>query len=381
MELTTEQKDICKAAREFAEKEFRDKAKDFDEKEEFDLSIVKRAAENGFIGVFIKEEYGGAGLGFLEHSLITEEVWRVDPGCGQNICSAGFGAEMIQTFGTEDQKRFYLPKIASGEAIIGTAITEPDAGSDVTMVKTRAEKKGDTYVINGAKMFITNGCNAKYLLVYAVTDPEAKDVHKKCSVILLDTATPGFTATKIYGKMGIRASNTAEVSFDNVEVPAENLIGKEGRGFYQLMEFFNMTRNHVAAQGVGVAQGALEMAISHVKKRKAFGGYLSRLQGVQFKIAEMATRIEAARSLYWRAAYLLDNGKLDPALVSMAKWFSGETAVYVANEALQLHGGYGYIIEYDIQRFYRDAKIVEIYEGSKEVEKAVIASELLKRVF
>nr|MBP7526963.1 acyl-CoA dehydrogenase family protein [Syntrophorhabdaceae bacterium] len=332
-------------------------------------------------GVFIKEEYGGAGLGFLEHSLITEEVWRVDPGCGQNICSAGFGSEMIQTFGTEEQKHYYLPKIASGEAIIGTAITEPDAGSDVTMVKTRAEKKGDTYVINGAKMFITNGCNAKYLLVYAITDPEAKDVHKRSSIILLDTATPGFAATKIHGKMGIRASNTAEVSFNNVEVPVANLIGKEGRGFYQLMEFFNMTRNHVAAQGVGVAQGALEMAISHVKKRKAFGGSLSKLQGVQFKIAEMATRIEASRSLYWRAAYLLDNGKLDPALVSMAKWFAGETAVYVANEALQLHGGYGYIAEYDIQRFYRDAKIVEIYEGSKEVEKAVIASELLKRIF
>lgn len=381
MELTMEQKDIVKAAREFAEKEFRDRAKEFDEKEEFDLSIVRRAAENGFIGVFIKEEYGGAGLGFLEHSLITEEMWRVDPGCGQNICSAGFGAEMIQAFGTEEQKQTYLPKIASGEAIIGTAITEPDAGSDVTMVKTRAEKKGGSYIINGAKMFITNGCNAKYLLVYAVTDPEAKDVHKRCSIILLDTAAAGFTATKIYGKMGIRASNTAEVSLSNVEVPVENLIGKEGRGFYQLMDFFNMTRNHVAAQGVGVAQGALEMAISHVKKRKAFGGSLSKLQGVQFKIAEMATRIEASRSLYWRAAYLLDNGKLDPALVSMAKWFSGETAVYVANEALQLHGGYGYIAEYDIQRFYRDAKIVEIYEGSKEVEKAVIASELLRKVF
>lgn len=381
MELTMEQKDIVRAAREFAEKEFRDRAKEFDEKEEFDLSIVKRAAQNGFIGVFIKEEYGGAGLGFLEHSLITEELWRVDPGCGQNICSAGFGAEMIQTFGTEEQKRTYLPKITSGEAIMGTAITEPDAGSDVTLVKTRAEKKGDHYIINGSKMFITNGCNAKYLLVYAVTDPDIKDVHKRCSTILLDTATPGFTATKIHGKMGIRASNTAEVSFNNVEVPVENLIGKEGRGFYQLMDFFNMTRNHVAAQGVGVAQGALEMAISHVKKRKAFGGTLSKLQGVQFKIAEMATRIEAARSLYWRAAYLLDNGKLNPALVSMAKWYSGETAVYVVNEALQLHGGYGYIIEYDIQRFYRDAKIVEIYEGSKEVEKAVIASELLKKIF
>ncbi|MEI6153861.1 MAG: acyl-CoA dehydrogenase family protein [Deltaproteobacteria bacterium] len=381
MELTTEQKDIAKAAREFAEKEFRDRAKEFDEKEEFDPAIWKRAAENGFIGTFIKEEYGGAGLGFLEHSLITEEFWRVDPGCGQALVSCSFGSEMIQSFGTETQKKKYLPPIVAGEAIIGTAVTEPDAGSDVTMVKTRAEKKGDNYIINGSKMFITNGCIAHYLLVYAVTAPDERDVHKRCSVILVETASPGFEATKIHGKMGIRASNTAEVSFSNVEVPADNIIGKEGRGFYQLMDFFNKTRNHVAAEGVGLAQGALEMAISHVKKRKAFGGTLSKLQGVQFKIAEMATRVEAARSLYWRAAYLLDNGKLDPALVSMAKWYAGETAVYVANEALQLHGGYGYISEYDIQRFYRDAKIIEIYEGSKEVEKAVIANELLKKIF
>jgi alkylation response protein AidB-like acyl-CoA dehydrogenase len=168
---------------------------------------------------------------------------------------------------------------------------------------------------------------------------------------------------------------------NNVEVPLTNLIGKEGNAFYQLMDFFNMTRLHVAAQGVGLAQGALEMAISHVKKRKAFGKTLADLQGVQFKLAEMATRIEAARGLYWRAAYLLDKGKPDPALISMAKWNGGDTAVYVANEALQLHGGYGYISEYDIQRFYRDAKIVEIYEGSKEVEKAVIGRELLKKVF
>ena len=381
MELTTEQKDIIKAAREFAEKEFRDRAKEFDEKEEFDPSIWKRAAENGFICVFIKEEYGGAGLGFLEHSLITEEFWRVDPGCGQSLVSSGFGAEMVQAFGTEEQKKKYLPPIVEGKAMLGTAVTEPDAGSDVTMIKTRAERRGDKYVINGSKMFITNGCLVKYLLVYAITNPDEKNVHKKCSVILVDTDTPGFEATKIHGKMGIRASNTAEISLSNVEVPVDNLIGKEGNGFYQLMDFFNKTRNHVAAEGVGLAQGALEMAISHVKKRKAFGGTLSRLQGVQFKIAEMATRIEAARSLYWRAAYLLDNGKLDPALVSMAKWYAGETAVYVANESLQLHGGYGYISEYDIQRFYRDAKIVEIYEGSKEVEKTVIAGELLKKVF
>jgi alkylation response protein AidB-like acyl-CoA dehydrogenase len=381
MELTTEQKDIVKAAREFAEKEFRDRAKEFDEKEEFDISIWKRAAENGFICVFVKEEYGGAGLGFLEHSLITEEFWRVDPGCGQSLVSSGFGAEMVQEFGTEEQKMKFLPPVVEGKAMLGTAVTEADAGSDVTMVKTRAEKKGDKYVINGSKMFITNGCLAKYLLVYAVTNPEEKNVHKRCSVILIDTDAPGFEATKIRGKMGIRASNTAEISLNNVEAPVSNLIGKEGQGFYQLMDFFNKTRNHVAAEGVGLAQGALEMAISHVKKRKAFGGYLSKLQGVQLKIAEMATRIEAARSLYWRAAYLLDNGKLDPALVSMAKWYAGETAVYVANEALQLHGGYGYISEYDIQRFYRDAKIVEIYEGSKEVEKIVIAGELLKKVF
>jgi acyl-CoA dehydrogenase len=381
MELTPEQKDIVGAAREFAEGEFKERAKEFDEKEEFDLSIWKRAAENGFMGTFIEEAYGGAGLGFLEHSLITEQFWRVDPGCGQSLCALSFGSEMIQAFGTEEQKQKYLTPIPAGKAIIGFAITEPDAGSDVTMVRTRAERKGDTYLINGTKMFISNGCIADYVLVFALTHPEERDSHKRHSIILVETSTPGYEATKIHGKMGIRAANTAELSLTNIEVPASNLIGTEGRGFYQLMDFFNKTRNHVAAQGVGVAQGALEMAISHVKQRKAFGGTLSKLQGVQFKIAEMATRIEAARSLYWRAAWLLDHGKLDPALVSMAKWYAGETAVYVANEALQLHGGYGYIAEYDIQRFYRDAKIVEIYEGSKEVEKAVIASELLKKVF
>ena len=381
MDLTAEQKDIVAAAREFAEKEFKDRAKEFDENESFDLSIAKRACQNGFVGTFIKEEYGGAGLGFLEHSLITEQFWRADPGCGQAVNSCSFGSEMVQAFGTEEQKKKYLPFIPTGEKMIAFAITEPDAGSDVTGLKTRAERKGDSYIINGSKMFITNGELADWMLVYCITHPEEKDPHKRASIILMDTKTPGYEATKLHGKMGIRASNTTELSLSNCEVPVENLIGQEKRGFYQLMDFFNKTRNHVAAQGVGVAQGALEMAISHVKKRKAFGTTLSKLQGVQFKLAEMATRVEATRSLYWRAAWLLDNGRLDPALVSMAKWFAGETAVYVANEALQLHGGYGYIAEYDIQRFYRDAKIVEIYEGSKEVEKAVIASELLKKVF
>lgn len=379
MELTPEQNDIRLAAREFAEGEFRDRAKEFDEKEEFDPAIGKKACENGFVGTFIKEEYGGAGYGFLEHCLITEEFWRVDPGCGQAVIARTFGSEMIQAFGTEKQKKTYLPPLVRGDAIIGFGITEPDAGSDITMISTRAEKKGDRYIINGSKMFITNGCTANYLLVYALTHPEEKDVHKRYSIILIDTSSPGYEATKIHGKMGIRASDTAEISLSNVEAPLENLIGEEKRGFYQLMDFFNKTRNHVAAQGVGVAQGALEMAVSHVKNRKAFHTTLSKLQAVQMQIAEMATRIEAARLLYWRAAYLLDKGKVNPALISMAKWNAGETAVYVTNNALQLHGGYGYIAEYDIQRFYRDAKIVEIYEGTKEVEKAVIASELLRK--
>ncbi len=381
MELSTEQKDIARAAREFAEKEFRDRAKEFDEKEEFDLSIWRRAAENGFVGVFIQEEYGGAGLGFLEHSLISEEFWRVDPGCGHAVLSCTLGAEMIQAFGSEGLKKKYLPPLVKGEAIMGAAITEADAGSDVAGIMTKAEKKGGKYVINGSKTLISNGSIANHILLLCVTDPDEEDPHKRHSAILIDTDQPGFEARKTRGKLGIRASDTAEIALNNVEAPYENLVGKEGRGFYQFMDFFNKSRNHIAAQGVGVSQGALEAAISHVKGRKAFGGHLSHLQGIQFVLAEMATRIEAARGLYWRAAYSVDKGKPDRALIAMAKWNAGDTAVYVTNQALQLHGGYGYISEFDVQRFYRDAKITEIYEGSREVQKTIIASELLKKVF
>ncbi|MBA4390147.1 MAG: acyl-CoA dehydrogenase [Syntrophus sp. (in: bacteria)] len=379
MELTREQIDIKQAAREFAEGEFKERAKEFDENESFDLSIWKKACENGFVGTFIQEEYSGAGLGFFEHSLIAEEFWRVDPGCGQAVLSTTFGSEMIQAFGSEELKKKYLPPLVNGEAIMGFGITEADAGSDAAAIKTRAEKKGDKYIINGSKMFTTNGTLAQYLLVLCLTNPEEKNSHKRHSAILIDTGSPGYEATKIHGKMGIRASDTAEISLSNIEAPITNLVGKEGNGFHQLMDFFNKTRNHVAAQGVGVAQGALELALAHIKKRKAFGGALSRLQGIQFMIAEMATRIESARSLYWRAAYSVDKGRPDPTLISMAKWNAGDTAVYVVNQALQLHGGYGYIAEYDIQRFYRDAKIVEIYEGSREVEKSIIANDLIKR--
>lgn len=381
MELTVEQVDIRKAAREFAEGEFRERAREFDEQESFDPILIKRACEQGFVGTFIKEKYGGAGLGFLEHSLITEEFWRVDPGCGQAILASTFGAELLQVFGTEEQKTACLPPLVKGEAVMGFAITEPEAGSDVISTSTHAVKRGDKFVISGEKMFITNGTTARFLLVFCLTEKDEKDPHRRHSILLVDTKSPGLQARKISGKLGIKASDMAEVTLTNVEVPLQNLVGREGYGFAQLMDFFNRSRPHVAAQGVGVAQGALEMAIGHVKKRRAFGQTLSNFQGIQFKLAEMATKIEAARGLYWRAAYLLDKGAVDVGLISMAKWFAGEVGVSVANEALQLHGGYGYISDYDVQRFYRDAKIVEIYEGSKEVEKGIIARELLKRVF
>jgi len=223
MELTSEQKDIKQAAREFAEGEFKERAKEFDEKEEFDLSIWKKACEFGFVGTFIKEEYGGHGLGFLEHSLIAEEFWRVDPGCGQAVLSTTFGSEMIQAFGSEELKNKYLSPLVSGNAIMGFGITEPDAGSDAAGIKTRAERKDGKWVINGSKMFITNGCLADYLLVLCLTNPDEKNTHKRHSAILVDAKQPGFQATKIHGKMGIRASNTAEISLVDVEAPLENL--------------------------------------------------------------------------------------------------------------------------------------------------------------
>jgi alkylation response protein AidB-like acyl-CoA dehydrogenase len=260
---------------------------------------------------------------------------------------------------------------------MGSAITEPDAGSDVAGVATTAVSDGDFYVINGNKMFITNGTIASFVNVLCVTDPDNPNRHRRHSVITVDTATEGFEATKLTGKLGVRASDTAEIALNNVRVPKENLIGVPGQGFKQFMEFFNVTRIHICAQAVGAAQGATEKAIAHIKTRKQFGQPLASFQVNQFKIAEMATRIEACRSLYWRAAWLLDNGTPDHRLVAMAKWFCGEMAVDVANEALQIHGGYGYLREYGVEKYYRDTKILEIYDGAKEIEKLVVARAIL----
>ena len=375
--LTKEQQDIQKAAREFALGEFPERAQEFDRNETFDLDIWRKACELGFVGVFIDEAYGGAGLGFFEHCLITEEFWAVDAGMANAVITASFGAELLGLFGTEEQKNRYLPPLVQGQAITGTAITEPDAGSDVTMAVTTAARDGDEYVINGTKMFITNGDIANYLLVFCQTDPDNPDRHRRHSFFIVETDRPGFEATKMHGKLGIRANDTAEISLSNVRVPASNIVGEEGNGFRELMAFFNVTRLHICAMAVGIARAALEESIAHIKKRHQFGAPLASFQINQFKVAEMATKIRAARNLYYEAAWLADNGKIDHALVAMAKWFSGEMAVRCADEALQMHGGYGYIDEYKVQRIYRDAKIVEIYEGTKEIEKIIVARSLL----
>ena len=375
--LNKEQQDIIKAAREFALGEFPDVAQEFDRNESFDLDIWKRACELGFVGVFIDEKYDGAGYGFLEHCLINEEFWAVEPGVGQAILSTTFGSEILGLFGSEEQKELVLTQLVSGQAIMGTAITEPDAGSDVTGAATTAVKEGNEWVINGSKMFATNGDLAKYILVYCLTDPENPSRHARHSFILIPTDTPGYESTKIRGKLGIRASDTAELSFNNVRVPVENLVGTEGEGFHELMAFFNRTRLHICAQAVGLARAALDESVRHTKQRRQFGATLASFQVTQFKIAEMATHIRAARNLYYEAAWSVDQGKIDHGLIAMAKWFSAEMAVRCSDEALQMHGGYGYIDEYKVQRLYRDAKILELYEGTKEMEKTIVSRAIL----
>jgi alkylation response protein AidB-like acyl-CoA dehydrogenase len=375
--LSKEQQDIQKAARKFALGEFPQRALEFDREEKFDLSLWQKACKLGFVGVFIDPAYDGAGYGFFEHCLINEEFWAVDPGIGAAILSATFGAELISLFGSEEQKQKTLPRLVNGQAIMGTAITEPDAGCDVTAAVTTVVRDGDFWVINGSKMFATNGTLAEFVLVFCQTDPENKNRHRRYSFFIVPTTTPGFKAVKIRGKLGIRASDTAELAFANVRVPAENLLGKEGEGFYELMAFFNRTRLHICAQAVGLARAALEESIRYTKSRCQFGAPIASFQVTQFKLAEMATHIRAARNLYYEAAWKADQGNLDHGLVAMAKWFSAKVAVQCADEALQMHGGYGYIDEYKVQRLYRDAKILEIYEGTKEIEKSIVAKSLL----
>lgn len=376
--LTSAQLDLRKKAREFAEGEFPSIAKTCDREEVFPLDLIRKASHSGLVGIFVDKEYGGQGFGYLENAIVMEEFWRVDPGLGSQVMCACFGSEMILLKGSEEQKKKYLPPICKGDAISAVAVTEPDAGSDVLSIYTRADRKGDGYVINGSKMFTSNGDIADFLVALCLTNPDGTSPYERHSVMIIETDRPGLIRSKLRGKMGIRAHDTAEISLSDVWVPEENLIGGEGRGFNCFMEFFNRSRAYVAAQGVGVAQGALEMALKYVSRPDQTERSLLFPEIVQSKLAEMATLTEAARNLVYKAAWMLDKGQVEPALISMAKWYAGEIGVRVTNEALQLHGERGYFNDYDISRFYRDAKIVEIYEGTKEVEKLVIARQLLK---
>ncbi|WP_456370120.1 acyl-CoA dehydrogenase family protein [Geoglobus sp.] len=377
-ELTQDQKDIQKAAREFAQNEFTaERGRYYDQKEEFPFDLWKKACELGFIGVHFPEEYGGAGMGILENILIVEEFCRADSTIGSAIILSDFSSEVIMRFGSEAQKEEVLPKVAGGKAITAGCYTEPEAGSDLTAIKTRAEKDGDEWVINGSKTFITNGTIADYYVVLAVTDPNAQPRYRGFTTFLVRKDAEGLETNKIDGKFGIRSSPTAEVVFKNVRVSEDDVIGQLNRGFYQVLEFFDESRIEIAAQALGIAQGAFDRTLDYVKQRKQFGQPIGAFQALQHRIAHLGTMIEATRLLIYKAAWNYDKHGIDPTLTSMAKYLAGKLAVQVCDEAIQMHGVYGYVAENDVERFYRDAKITEIYEGTKEVQLNTIAKGLI----
>jgi acyl-CoA dehydrogenase len=376
-QLSNEQRAIKEAVREFAEAEIEPVAREHDENKEYPEELRRKAAEYDFVAPNIPTEYGGAGMDLGSSILVTEELWRADPGIGSAIGSAGFGTSMIIEYGDEWMKEEYLPAIAAGDSASCSCISEPAHGSDAAGMETRAEKDGDEYVINGNKMWITNGTVADVGVVMTKTEPGER--HKGITAFLVPTDAEGFKTEKIDNKLGIRASDLAEVILDDVRVPEENIIGEENKGFYQLMDFFASGRTSVAAQAVGAAQGALDAATEYAGEREQFGQQIGEFQAIQHKLAEMATNVEAARSLTYRAASHVENGDDQTAaqFASMAKLFASERAVEVADEGLQVHGGAGYVTDHAAERYYRDARITKIYEGTSEIQKNIIADRLL----
>jgi alkylation response protein AidB-like acyl-CoA dehydrogenase len=375
--LTAEHEAIRQAVREFGEEEMRPVAREHDENKSYPEDLRRQAAELDFVAPHIPEEYGGAGMDMLGRVVVTEELWRADPGIGSAIGSAGFGTSMILEYGDEWMKEEWLPRIASGDSASSTCISEPAHGSNVAGMETSAEKDGDEWVLNGNKMWITNGTVADLAVVMAKTDPGAG--HRGITAFLVPTDTPGYESTKIDNKLGIRASDLGEIQLDDVRVPERNVVGEVDKGFYQLMDFFASGRTGVASQAVGAAQGALDAAKEYAGEREQFDQKISEFQAIRHKIADMATNTEAARSLTYRAAGAIDEGAEDEAVrfASMAKLFASETAVDVADEGLQVHGGAGYVTDHPAERFYRDSRITKIYEGTSEIQKNIIADRLL----
>jgi len=377
-ELSPEQKEIQRAASSFAQGEFdREVALDLERNHQFPFAILKKACNLGFIGIHYPEEYGGQGYGVLENSLIVEAFCRKDSGIGVCLSIANFSSEIILRFGSEAQKKRYLIPITRGEAISAGAFTEPDHGSDITLLNTSAVREGSHYVINGTKTFISNGRIANFAIVLCQTDPLAKPTYRGQSTLIVEKGAPGFDVTELGEKMGLKMTSTTEMSFDQVRIPEENLVGPLHRGFYQVLEFFDESRVMVAAQALGIAQGAFDRALEYAKGRGQFGQKLVEFQVTQHKLADMATQIEGARCLVYKAGWNFDQGRIDPKLTSMAKMVAGRVAVEVAQEAIQIHGGYGYMLEYEVERFYRDARITEIYEGTREIQKNTIAGAVI----
>ncbi|WP_287588599.1 acyl-CoA dehydrogenase family protein [Candidatus Borrarchaeum sp.] len=380
---TTDQLDIRKAVKEFAEKEFtKEIALECDKTELFPYKLHKMAAELGFIGIHFPEQYGGGGFGTLENCLYVEEICRVDSGLGIALSLSDLASELIINHGSEEQKQKYLPKVASGDFISAVALTEPEHGSDITEMDTTAiaVKSGDEWEINGCKTLISNVSIAGFYIVLCQTIKEVSPTYRGQSLIIVDADTEGLEYSLFKDKLGCRASPTGELSFCNVHVPEENLLGILNKGFYHTLNFFNQSRVEIAAQGVGIAQGAFERAFNYAKERKAFGKpIITGFQAISHKLADMSIKIEAARLLTHKAAWLVDQGQPDPAISSMAKTNAGRVAVEVADEAIQVLGGAGYLAENEVERFYRDAKIIEIYEGTREIQKNTIVRFLLKR--
>jgi len=379
--LSNEQEAIQTAARDFAKGEFdKEIALEHERAHTFPLEIWKKACELGFMGIHFPEKYGGQDYGILENALVVEEFCRQDSGIGIALSLADFSTELILRFGRDEQKEKYLIPITKGKAISSGGFTEPDHGSDITLMNTTAIKEGDEYIINGVKTFITNGTIGDFVIVLCQTDQQAKPTYRGQSVIIVEKGVPGYTTADIGEKMGIRMTSTAELSFNNVRVPVSNLVGQENRGFYHVLEFFDESRIEIAAQALGIAQGAFDRGLAYCKERTQFNKKLAEFQVTQHKLADMAAKIETARLIVYKSAWNFDQGNIDPKLTSIAKMYAGQVAVEVADEAIQLLGGYGYMLDYEVERFYRDARITQIYEGTREIQKNTIARAILGRL-
>ncbi len=377
--LTEEQQMIKDLARKIAEEKILPKRAEYDENETFPHDIVKILADSDLFGVFVPEEYGGLGYGVFELCLVIEELSRICGGIALSYAGTALGTFPIVLFGNEEQKKKYLPPIAKGEKIAAFAVTEPEAGSDITTLNTTAKKEGDYYILNGTKQWITNGGEAETYVVIASTD-KTKGA-RGSTAFIVEKGWDGFEFGKKEKKLGIRASATRELVFTNCKVPKENVLGREGMGFLITIKNFDTSRPGVAAQALGIAEGAYEAALEYSHQRKQFGQPISSFQAIQHMLADMATQIEAARLLIYQTAKTIDSGAKNYSKESaMCKLFASDVAMKVTTDAIQIFGGYGYMKDYPVEKMFRDAKITQIYEGTNQIQRNVIAIELIKEL-